>query len=1169
VKEATPTDPHTRDPPRVKGALVKIEVQGHLFEALIDSGCEVDALSERAARICGLQILSLNNKLELKFADGRREGRIGKVEKIETFLMGQTDKYSMERDFYVGPIHQDVILGMPWITAWQAIVTQSSNLVDVTLPADGRRVNLPTRLHEGGTSEISGTAPLNCLEDDSEIREEVEVQGAAIIFAAKAKGDRALDDPIQLTAEEQKRWGKLRTKYSEVLNNMELPAGRPPAARSSHRIELKPGAEPTYAPRYRRPPIMEAEIERQVQLLMDKGKLQESTSSFAANPVLVKRKDGRWRMCINYKPLNDITIKQKFPMPRVDELLDRLQGAAVFSSLDFTDAFLQIELAPEDRHKTAFHTHTRKVEFVCMPFGLTNAPAELQRQVNRDFAGPISEGWLIVYMDDVLIFSRSIEEHMIHLERVLKLIKEKQWYLKATKCSLFMSRLSFLGYRVSIKGAEPEAAKVEALKEWPLPLYTVKKVQSFYGLASYYRSFIPGFAQITAPLTRLFRKDVEFVWGEEQAKAAATIIAKLTSEPILALPNFKLPFYLTTDASDYAVGAVLSQKLPGAIKHNIISCHSHCFSAAEQKYPVREKEFYAVHWGVKKCKHYLYGQRFIIQTDHQSLVHATKSFKDFDNARVTRWLAYLAAYDYEIVYIKGVTNVVADALSRRPTTSDVQVSSVVSDVDSQFLAKIKKAYSLDSFSRDVIARLQSGQRIKKLRYALADDVLWACRAKGTRLLYVPTPLRKEVLMLCHDHVMSGHTGVHNTYEKIKRQFWWPLLQNDVKEYVLSCPECQQYKPRNCLKYGLLQSLPVPERIWTDISMDYIVALPEINGYDSILVIVDRMSKYAHFIPCHCTITAQGTANLFINNIWKLHGAPRSIVSDRDPRFMSEFWQSFMSRLGVQLCPTTANHPEADGQTERTNRTLIQFLRIYAGNNPITWIDFLPCAEFVYNTTVHSSTGCTPASLVYKDSPLKDPQLDILVERQRDPTSVVNFADQLADARKCMLKAQEQQAKTYNKKRHHVVFEPGDLVLVSRDALRCTWNAEEPKKFAQKWLGPFAIKSKINALAYLVDLPKTYRNHPTINIGFLKKFISSANYARTLSKGQQKKPLTSCFKGGLDVLQVREVTRRNRKKREYQVKFEDEKDLQWIQEERLKEIIGESDLKSIINSLNQD
>jgi len=1166
-----PATPDSRYPPRIKCAYVKLEVNGHSLAALVDTGCEIDAFSQKAANLCKLQVHSLHGELVLKMANGATESRVGWAAGVSCWLHGTDSKHVMQRDFYVGAIEHDVILGMPWISEWAARVVAPERMVLATVPTDRRNVHFGILQTNPSTGYVSQTCTevhtVNGVEavDDYLGGSGIFTDSLPVMVAALTKSQPTHDTPLPLTADEQKAWDQLQDEFKTVLNNNELPAGRPPAGRLQHHIELKPGSVSSFAPRYRRPPQQEEEIERQVDVLLSKGKVQESTSAFAHNPVLVKRKDGRWRMCINYKPLNEITIKQKFPMPRVDELLDRLQGACVFSSLDFTDAFLQIQMAPEDCHKTAFHTRTRLVEYVCMPFGLVNAPAELQRVVNKDFAGPIREGWLVVYMDDVLVFSKSVAEHLQHLRIALEIIKEKQWFLKAKKCSFFMRFINFLGYLVSQQGVEPDPEKLTALKEWPLPLAKVKDVQSFYGLASYYRSFIPGFAAVAAPLTQLLRKENEFVWGEAQETAARKLIELLTQSPVLSLPDYSQPFILTTDASDYAVGAVLSQKAPGTAKHHIIACYSHRFSPTEQRYPVREKELYAMWWGVKKSKHYLYMRHFIIQTDHQSLMYVNKSLRDFDNPRVIRWLNYLAGYDYTVAYIKGVTNVVADALSRRPDTPTVPASSVVVSLESRLLAKLRRSYPLDSWAKAVIAKLQTGTRVKG--YMWEDDLLWARRAKDTRRLYVPASMRTEVLRVHHDHALAGHGGTHSTLEKVRRFFWWPAMRLHVVEYVLSCPACQQHKPRNDLKPGLLQSLPVPDQVWSDISLDFVVALPEVDGQDSILVVVDRLSKHAHFIPCHSTITAAKCAHLFMTHIYKLHGAPRTIVSDRDPKFVCEVWRVFTKCMGSQLCFTTANHPEADGQTERTNRTMLQYLRLYASECPTHWLQYLWCAEFTYNQSVHSSIGCTPNSLAIAYVPLRDPELEIAVGDQLSSAAVEGHAAHLAKAKNCMRKAQEAQATYYNKRRKDVCFEVGDLVWVAREALRGVAEGGKPKKFAEKWQGPFAVRSRINALAYNVDLPAAWRNHRTINIGFLKKFNASAEFPRTLANPKPQVVVNNSFDGIEELLQMRESSRRNKKKREFLVRWNGERQAQWVGEEKLKESIGENEFENILQALN--
>lgn len=387
----------------------------------------------------------------------------------------------------------------------------------------------------------------------------------------------------------------------------------------------------------------------------------------------------------------------------------------------------------------------------------------------------------------------------------------------------------------------------------------------------------------------------------------------------------------------------------------------------------------------------------------------------------------------------------------------------------------------------------------------------------------------------------------------------------AEEYVLSCPDCQQLKPRNALKPGLLQSLPIPERIWTDLSMDFIVGLPEIRSCDSIYVVVDRLSKYAHFIPCSSSITAEGVARLFLNHVWKLHGFPRSIVTDRDPKFVSAFWRAFMARTKIDHNMTTANHPEADGQTERTNRTLIQYLRLYTYENPSAWLDSLPCAEWVYNTTVHSSTRCSPASLVYTEPPLSDPVLDLAVGSQQSSAAGEEFREHLNSARECMRKAQERQARNYNKRRSAVIFEPGDLVLIDSHALRGGHDGVRPGKFTARWLGPFAVRARVNALAYKLDLPAEWRCHKTINVGFLKRFRDSASFPRTLTRRAAAREQSSRSQDATEVLESRTITRRGRTRREFLVKWAGERQPQWISKDQLQNLVPHEDLLSLMGS----
>ncbi|CDJ28180.1 uncharacterized protein EMH_0099790 [Eimeria mitis] len=446
------------DPPRVNSVLVQVRIKGQDFMALLDTGCEVDMISEAAARRCSLPVYSLAQSLSLRFADGRQDSRIGKTMSVKCSISSKAGHIPMTRDVYVGPVHHDLILGMPWVTQWKAQMRPSGGAVEVIPPGSDERVHLSALPTAFASGSDKASPPCKGTEENN---------GGTHALRRVALVQRdVLGESIQLTPEERQKWAKLKEEFSDVPNNKELPAGRPPAGRSMHRIELIRGSAPSFVPRYRRPPHLEEEIER------------------------------------------------------VDEILDRLQGSAVYSAFDFAEAFLQIHIHPEDRHKTAFHTRTRKVEYTCMPFGLVNAPGELQRHVNHDFLGPFAEGWVVIYMDDVLVFSRNVQEHSQHLRRALQLLRD--------------SAMAATPVHEDGRSEVPRARLI---------------------LSQFHSSI----ARIVGSLTDLPKKEKQTIWMENEDEAARRLIGHLTSSPVLALTDFDKSFFLTTYPSDTAIDALSIQ----------------------------------------------------------------------------------------------------------------------------------------------------------------------------------------------------------------------------------------------------------------------------------------------------------------------------------------------------------------------------------------------------------------------------------------------------------------------------------------------------------------------------------------------------------------------------------------------------------------------------------
>ena len=454
------------------------------------------------------------------------------------------------------------------------------------------------------------------------------------------------------------RWHRLRNKFLDVFPE-DLPSGLPPSREVDHKIELIPGSVPPSRPTFRMSATELAELKKQLDELFDAGFIQHSKSPYGAPILFVKKKDGSMRMCVDYRALNNITIKNSYPLPRVDELFDRLQGAKFFSKIDLRSGYHQIRIDPGDIPKTAFRTRYGHFEFLVLPFGLTNAPATFMHLMHQTFRKQL-DNFVLVFLDDILIFSKTLEEHEKHVEEVLSILRKEKLYAKESKCEMFQGEVEFLGHRVGHKGIRMMEDKVEAIKEWPTPV-KVTDVRSFLGTAGYYHKFIKDFSGLALPLTHLTKNDVKFEWGQKQQEAFDSIKAAISTAPVLALPDPSLPFIVHTDASEFAIGAVLMQDQGKG--EQPIAFLSKKMLDAETRYPVHEQELLAIIHALNSWRHYLSGTKFTIRTDHKSLEWFRTQPRL--SGRQSRWIDTLANFDFNIEYMEGKRNVVADGLSRR------------------------------------------------------------------------------------------------------------------------------------------------------------------------------------------------------------------------------------------------------------------------------------------------------------------------------------------------------------------------------------------------------------------------------------------------------------------------------------------------------------------------
>lgn len=527
-------------------------------------------------------------------------------------------------------------------------------------------------------------------------------------------------------------------------------------------------------------------------------------------------------------------------------------------------------------------------------------------------------------------------------------MQQHQLFAKKSKCMFGQQQLEYLGHIISREGVSTDPSKVEAMLSWPIPT-SVKQLRGFLGLTGYYRRFIKGYGEISRPLTNLLKQG-GFHWTDEATRSFERLKECMSTAPVLALPDYSIPFTVETDASALGVGAVLMQK------GKPLAFLSKGLSGKHLHLSTYEKELLAIVLATKKWYTYLQGNHFIIKTDHQSLKYLLE--QKLSTLLQQKWLAKLMGLDYEILYKKGVENKVADALSRLPEGTALGENCAINTTQLDWLEEIKDSYIDDQESQKVITGIIS----KEPAYIHFTYTKGLIRV-GSRI-YVGShgSIRDKIMWELHDGPVGGHSGQEATTRRVCQFFYWPSMRTTIQEYVKSCDICQRVKTGNQVPGGLLQPLPIPSQIWTDISMDFIEGLPKSGEKNCIMVVIDRLTKVGHFIALSHPFSATVVAQLFMDTIFKLHGMPQTIVSDRDKLFTSQFWKELFKAVGTKLNMSTSYHPQSDGQTERLNRCVEHYLRSMVSQRPHKWVQWLPLAEWWYNSTYNGSIKKLPLKL---------------------------------------------------------------------------------------------------------------------------------------------------------------------------------------------------------------
>ncbi|GJT51107.1 putative reverse transcriptase domain-containing protein [Tanacetum coccineum] len=722
-------------------------------------------------------------------------------------------------------------------------------------------------------------------------------------------------------------------------------------------------------------------------------------------------------MCIDYRELNKLNVKNRYPLLRIDDLFDQLQRSRVYSKIDLRSGYHQLIVREEDIPKTAFRTRYGHYEFQVMPFGLTNAPAIFIDLMNR-VCKPYLDRFVIVFIDDILIYSKSRKDHGGHLKLILKLLKDEELYAKFSKCEFWLLKVQFLGHVIDSEGIHVDPAKIESIKDWE-------------------------------PMTNLTQKSVKFDWGEKAEAAFQLLKQKLCSAPTLSLPEGSENFVVYCDASHKGLGAVLMQR------EKVIAYASRQLKVHEKNYTTHDLKLGAVVFALKMRRHYLYGTKCVMFTDHKSLQHNLDQKKL--NMRQQRWLELLSDYDCEIRYHPGKANVVADALSRKERNKPLRVRALVMTIGLNLPKQILRAQS-EARKEDNFINKDLHGMINKLEP----------RADGTLCLnnqsWVPCfgDLRALIMHESYKSKYSIHHGSDKIYQDLRRLYWWPNMKADITTYISKCLTCAKVKIEYQKPSGLLVQPEIPQWKWENITMDFLTKLPKTaTGQDTIWVIIDRLTKSAHFLPMREDDTLEKLTRQYLKEVVSKHGVPVLIISDRDGKFTSHFWKSLNKALGTRLDMSTAYHLETDGQ------------------------------KFSYNNSYHTSIKAAPFEALYGRkcrSPICWAEVG---DSQLTGLEIIHEITEKIVQIKSRIQAAYDRQKSYSDvSRKPLEFQVGDKVMLKVSPWKEVIHFGKRGKLNPRYIEPFKIIAKVGTVACRLELPeKLSRVHSTFHVSKLKKCLA--------------------------------------------------------------------------------